>query len=168
MMPGARSRADAATGVWPAFLGAFAVGAALSACRAPSPPQAPSEPALAVEPLPAGKIRRTLIEQRPVTGLSGWETRLYLVEYGPGAVAPVHVHPAVGVGFVLEGSFESAFEGEPVRQVHAGQGFVDSAGVAHRAFRNLSSDRTLRFVIAYTIRSGDEMFYPGPSLPSVR
>lgn len=36
-----------------------------------------------------GTEHRTLIESRPATGLPGWETRLYLIEYGPGAAAPV-------------------------------------------------------------------------------
>jgi quercetin dioxygenase-like cupin family protein len=104
-----------------------------------------------------------LIDKRPATDLPGWETRLYLIEYEPRAVAPLHVHPAVGVGLVLDGSFESAFGDEPVVQVHAGQGFVDPAGVPHRLFRNLSSDHQLRFVIAYTIKTGEEIFYPGAS-----
>jgi mannose-6-phosphate isomerase-like protein (cupin superfamily) len=99
-----------------------------------------------------------------VIDLPGWETRLYLIEYGPGAVAPLHVHPAVGVGLVLDGTFESAFGDDQAVQVHAGQGFVDPAGVPHRVFRNFGSDHGLRFVIAYTIRTGEEIFYPGASL----
>jgi quercetin dioxygenase-like cupin family protein len=98
--------------------------------------------------------------------MPGWETRLYLVEYGPGAVAPLHVHPAVGVGLVLDGGFESAFGDDPVVQVRAGQGFVDPAGVPHRVFRNASCDHELRFVIAYTIRTGAEIFYAGTALPA--
>ena len=76
-------------------------------------------------------------------------------------MAPLHVHPVVGVGLVLDGGFESAFGGAPVVQIRAGQGFVDPAGVPHRIFRNASSDQELRFVIAYTIRTGAEIFYRG-------
>jgi quercetin dioxygenase-like cupin family protein len=136
----------------------------LSACHAATPPASANASTPAVEAVALGKIRRTLINKRPVIDLPGWETRLYLVEYGPGAVAPLHVHPAAGVGLVLDGTFESAFGDDPAVQVHAGQGFVDSAGVPHRVFRNLSSDHELRFVIAYTIKTGEEMFYPGASL----
>jgi quercetin dioxygenase-like cupin family protein len=113
----------------------------------------------------AGKIRRTLIQKAAAPGLPGWETRLYLVEYGPGAVAPPHIHPAVGIGMVLDGNFESAFGDEPVTQIHAGQSFVDPAGVPHRLFRNPSPEHELRFIIAYTIRSADEQFYSGVALP---
>jgi len=117
-------------------------------------------------PLAAGQIRRTLIESRPATGLDGWETRLYLIEYGPGAVAPLHVHPAVGVGRVLEGMFESAFGDEPVVRVRAGEGFVDPAAVPHRVFRNVDAAHPLRFVVAYTIRAKEQIVYPGPKLPA--
>jgi len=115
--------------------------------------------------LAPGAIKRTLLEKHPLATLPGWETRLYLVEYGPAAVASLHVHPAVGIGYVLEGSFESAFGDEPPLQVHEGQAFADSAETPHRLFRNLSAEQPLRFVIAYTIRSDQEMFYPGATLP---
>ena len=89
-----------------------------------------------------------------------------LNEYGAGAVAPVHIHPALGIGFVLEGSFESAFGDEPVMLVQSGQAFTDPAGITHRLFRNPSPDRPLRFVIAYTIRAEEPQFYAGPVLPA--
>jgi quercetin dioxygenase-like cupin family protein len=111
---------------------------------------------VATEARPAtGGIRRTLIGRQPAHE-PGWETRLYLIEYPPGAAAPAHVHPAVGVGWVVDGEFESAFGDEPVVRVRAGHGFVDQADVAHRVFRNPSADSELRFVIAYTIRQGEE------------
>jgi quercetin dioxygenase-like cupin family protein len=139
--------------------------ACLSACRSAKGPESAVSVAPKREAVAATKIRRTLLESRSAVGLPGWETRLYLVEYGPGAVATLHIHPAVGIGFVLEGSFESAFGNDPPVTVHAGEGFVDSAGTPHRLFRNLSANSELRFVIAYTIRAGEEMFYPGADLP---
>jgi mannose-6-phosphate isomerase-like protein (cupin superfamily) len=76
------------------------------------------------------------------------------------------VHPAVGIGFVLEGRFESAFGDEPITPVRAGQGFVDQAGVTHRVFRNPSADHELRFVVAYTLQVGDEPLRLGPATAS--
>lgn len=60
----------------------------------------------------------------------------------------------------------SAFGDKQMEEVHAGQGFVDEAGVPHRIFRNMSTDRPLRFVIAYTIRPDQQIFYLGEALPS--
>jgi len=113
-----------------------------------------------------GEIRRTLLGSQPATRLPGWETRLYLIEYGAGASAPLHVHPVVGVGQVLEGSFISAFGSDRETEVRAGQGFVDPPGVAHRVFRNASAEHPLRFLIAYTIQPEQPIFYPGATLPA--
>ncbi len=111
----------------------------------------------------AGGIKRTLIGRKPAADLPGWETRLYLIEYPPGATAPVHTHPAIGVGFVIDGRFESAFGDEPVVEVQSGQGFVDQAEVPHRVFRNPSLDHGLRFVVAYTLRAGEEPLHVVPA-----
>ena len=104
-------------------------------------------------------IRRTLVGRQPAHE-PGWETRLYLVEYPPGATATAHVHPAIGVGWGVDGEFESAFGNDPVVTVRAGQGFYDLADTVHRVFRNSSPEHPLRFVIAYTIRVGDEQLRP--------
>lgn len=143
----------------------LATGACLAACQ--------HQPARGADGLDwersqlrQGEIRRTLVASQPATDLPGWETRLYLIEYGPGAAAPLHVHPVVGVGQVLEGAFVSAFGNERETEVHAGQGFVDPPGVAHRVFRNVSADHALRFLIAYTIQPERPIFYPGGALPT--
>ncbi len=152
------------------------VGAAMLVALAACHEVRPREPVSASGPGTGADvrgIRRTLIDRRPATDLPGWETRLYLIEYPPGTAAPVHIHPAVGVGYVLEGRFESAFGAEPVVEVRAGQGFVDQAGVTHRVFRNASPDHALRFVVAYTLRAGEEPLHlvdgpgaaPSPSAP---
>jgi quercetin dioxygenase-like cupin family protein len=60
----------------------------------------------------------------PVEGL---QTRLYLVEYAPGADSSGHHHPAVDVGYVLCGTILSAFGDENVIAIHEGEGFVDAA-----------------------------------------
>ena len=126
----------------------------LVACRAAAPAEATingvARPAL------VNGVRRTLLERRPVANLPGWETRSYLVEYPPGAAAPLHVHPTDGVGFVLDGRFESAFGSEPVTEVRAGRSFVERADAPHRIFRNPSADQPLRFLVAFTLRTQDE------------
>ena len=119
----------------------------------------PSGPATIASAVSSSGIRRTIIGRAPAHE-AGWETRLYLIEYPPGAAAPPHVHPVVGVGWIIEGEFESAFGDDGVTSVKAGQSFTDPAGVPHRVFRNTSTEHPLRFVIAYTIRTGEENFHP--------
>jgi quercetin dioxygenase-like cupin family protein len=148
-------------------LGGLALCASMALPACVSKPATEPSPSVLAEPeLTRGEIKRTLVGSQPATGLSGWETRLYLIEYGPGAEAPLHLHPVVGVGRVLEGSFASAFGDEPVTEVRQGEGFTDPAGVPHRVFRNTSNEHTLRFVIAYTIQPGQPIFYPGSTLPA--
>src|SRR5689334_13512140 len=77
-------------------------------------------------------VSRRLLARAEVPSLPGWETRIYLIEYASGASAPRHIHPEVGIGYVLSGRFESAFEGESPSVVEEGQSFVDKANVEHR------------------------------------
>jgi quercetin dioxygenase-like cupin family protein len=103
----------------------------------------------------ATPIRRTLLCSAPVEGLAGWETRLYLIEYSPGADGSGHHHPVVGLGYMLSGTIVSAFaEDEPIA-IEKGQSFVDAAHLIHRVSRNASATEPVRFVIAYTVREGE-------------
>jgi quercetin dioxygenase-like cupin family protein len=102
----------------------------------------------------SAEIKRTLLQTSPVTGLEGWETRLFLIEYPPGADGSGHSHPVEGLGYVLEGSVVSAFdEGEPETFV-AGQSFIDAA-CFHRVSRNGSNTDWLRFLISYAVKIGE-------------
>ncbi|HET6336206.1 MAG TPA: cupin domain-containing protein [Polyangiales bacterium] len=105
----------------------------------------------------ASEIRRELLVSKDLPELPGWESRLYLVEFPAGAQSLVHEHPVAGVGYVLDGSFESAFGDAPATVVHAGHGFVDLPHEPHH-FRNPDPSLPLRFVIAGTFRKGDPLF----------
>jgi len=106
-------------------------------------------------------VKRELLVQRDLPDLPGWESRLYLIEFPPGAESPLHEHPVLGVGYVLEGSFESAFGDAPPTVTRAGQSFVDVPHVPHR-FRNLDPARRLAFVLAGTFPKGEPLFRPVP------
>lgn len=102
----------------------------------------------------ARPIERTLLAHYDLPQLPGWELRLYLIVYAPGVVAPRHYHPVPGLGYVVRGSFESAFEGEAQVLVRAGQSFKDLAAIPHVTFRNADSSKPLEFVIAYVVPRG--------------
>ena len=107
-------------------------------------------------------IKRTLLCATPVEALPGWETRLYLIEYGPGADGSGHFHPVAGIGYMLSGTIVSAFGNESATAIHEGESFVDAAHKSHTVSRNASDTEPLRFVIAYTVRQGE----PVTVLPS--
>jgi quercetin dioxygenase-like cupin family protein len=100
-------------------------------------------------------IRRNLLCAAPVEGLPGWETRLYLIEYAPGADGSGHFHPVVGAGYMLSGTILSAFGSESPIAIHAGESFVDKAHEVHAISKNASKTEPLRFVIAYTVKVGE-------------
>jgi quercetin dioxygenase-like cupin family protein len=129
---------------------ALSLAATTWGCTAGAPPitHAPRTTAAPVA------ISRTLLLRRDLPNLPGWETRLYLIEYPPGAAAPVHRHPVEGLGYVVSGRFESAFEGEHPMLVKAGESFVERAHVAHTLFRNPDPLRPLTFVIAFVAARG--------------
>lgn len=108
----------------------------------------------AQEPKTAQGISRTLLDQSDLQDLPGWETRMYLIEYAPGVAAPPHHHPAPGVGYVVSGSFESAFAGGEAIEVREGQSFRDLPNVSHVMFKNTSATKPLKFVISYVVRKG--------------
>ena len=97
------------------------------------------------------EITRELLQTAPVEGIPGWETRLFLITYPAGADGSGHSHPVPGIGYVLEGTMVSAFDGDAEEVILAGQGFQDKASV-HRVSRNSSATQPMRFVIAYTVK----------------
>jgi len=99
-------------------------------------------------------IRRTLLSHCDLPDMPGWELRMYLIEYAPGAAAPRHRHPVEGLGYVISGSFESAFEKEAPVVVREGQSFLDRRSTPHVLFRNTDSSNALKFVIAYVVPHG--------------
>lgn len=98
-------------------------------------------------------IHRTLLCSAPVEGLPGWETRLYMIEYSPGADGSGHHHPVVGVGYMLSGTILSAFADDEVIPIKEGQSFVDAVHLVHTVSRNASATEPVRFVIAYTVKN---------------
>ena len=101
------------------------------------------------------EIVRELLQTVAVKGMPGWETRLFLITYPAGANGSGHSHPVPGVGYVLEGTMVSAFDDDDADEIIlAGQGFQDKAGF-HRVSRNGSATEPMRFVIAYTVKTGE-------------
>ena len=102
----------------------------------------------------SAEVTRVLLQTSTVEGMPGWEMRLFLITYPPGADASNHSHPVAGIGLVLEGVMISAFDNDPEETITAAQSFRDRASF-HRVSRNGSLTEPMRFLIAYTARSGE-------------
>lgn len=98
-------------------------------------------------------VTRTELEHSDIPG-TNLETRLYLIVYLPGTVAPVHHHPVEGIGYIVEGTARSAFGSDAPVILVAGQGFHDKANITHTIFENMDTHKPLKFIVAYTVQKG--------------
>jgi quercetin dioxygenase-like cupin family protein len=101
----------------------------------------------------SSEVTRELLECSQVRDMPGWETRLFLITYPPGADGSGHSHPVVGLGYVLQGTMVTAFDDESEEIITAGRSFQDKASF-HRVSKNGSQTEPMRFLIAYTVRTG--------------
>jgi quercetin dioxygenase-like cupin family protein len=102
----------------------------------------------------SSEVTRDLLECSSIEGMPGWESRLFLITYPPGADASNHSHPVVGIGYVLQGTMVTAFDDEAEMIFTAGQSFQDKA-TFHRVSRNGSQTEPMKFLIAYTVRKDE-------------
>lgn len=114
-----------------------------------------TEPEASTPPLT--EVKRTLLVRRELADFPGLESRLYLIEFPPAAKSKDHLHTAQGIGYVIEGSFESAFGDGPITLKRAGDAFIDTPGLPHH-FWNPDSTRPLRFVVAGTYHTDEQLF----------
>ena len=100
-------------------------------------------------------IKRTVLQAVPIPQLPGWESRLLLLEYPPGVAAPLHTHPVLATGYVIEGDVVSQWEGEEVERYTSGDTFVDHGERLHLRSENASQHKPLKFLLSYVIRTGE-------------
>lgn len=108
---------------------------------------------MAAETKKTASVDRRMIQQSDVAGTDE-ELVLMLVTFPPGAESPPHLHPVVGLNYVIEGSVDSQYEGKPLEHFKAGDSYKDLAGPKHLIFRNPSTTLALKFLIAYKIKKG--------------
>ena len=102
---------------------------------------------------PIAQVNRVEIQRSDVPGTE-LETRLYLITYPPGTAAPLHHHPVDGLGYILEGTARSAYGSDVPVTLVAGQSFHDLPTVPHTVFVNADANKTLKFLVAYTVKKG--------------
>ena len=104
-------------------------------------------------------ITRKVVERHEIPGTTD-ELEMIVIEYQPGASAPPHLHPVVGLNYILEGTAESQYEGEPLKIFHAGDSYQDYANKKHLIFRNASKTEPLRFLVTCDIPKGHSFVTP--------
>lgn len=85
---------------------------------------------------------------------------MFLLTLPPAGAAPIHKHPSIGIGYVLDGVYESQYEGEPLKRFAAGEAIYDLQDTPHFIARNATSSEPLRVVMTFVVRKGQPTILP--------
>ena len=90
------------------------------------------------------------------------DVRVVLVRFAPGEVSNAHRHTMATIGYVLEGSIESTFEG--VKHIYnKGEVFWEEPGKLHNQTRNLSKTKDAVLVAFFVGATGSPVLIPEKS-----
>jgi len=85
---------------------------------------------------------------QPLSDVSGREVRMSILDRDPGSSSSRHRHPGHHTfGYVLEGTYEFAINGEPSRMLKAGDTFYEPPTAIHTTSRNPSADTRAKILI---------------------
>jgi len=94
----------------------------------------------------AGGVQQIL--SQPLADLPGREVRVLLIERPPGGGSPPHRHPGHHTfGYVIEGNYEFAIDGQPPRLLKTGDTFYEPPTAIHSTSRNPSTDHVLKMIV---------------------
>jgi len=96
---------------------------------------------------PAAPVTGQILAQ-PLADLPGREVRISLLDREPGASSARHRHPGHHTfGYVIEGTYEFAINGEPSRTLKAGDTFYEPPTAVHSTSRNPSTDKRAKILV---------------------
>ena len=104
-------------------------------------------------------IKRTILLRTDEPGNQTHEAVMGVAEIAPGAMAGKHRHPGIEIGYILEGSVTLEHEGEPAKQLKAGDAFKNEPGV-HNA-RNTATV-PVKILAIYLVEKGKPIAEPVP------
>ena len=95
-----------------------------------------------------GDYVQVLSQRDIIEKLDGKKAKATMVEVtlAPGQVEAAHRHPGPAFGYVLEGEYEWAIDGNPARTLKAGDTFYEPTGCLHGVGRNPSKKNKARFI----------------------
>jgi quercetin dioxygenase-like cupin family protein len=104
-------------------------------------------------------IQRTVVHTADVS-VPGREAIVARVEIAPGGRAGRHTHPGDEISYIMEGEGELSIDGQPVRKVKAGDGFVVAAGLKHDMHN--TGTQPLKLAGVYVVDKGKPLATPAP------
>jgi quercetin dioxygenase-like cupin family protein len=103
-------------------------------------------------------VQRTVVERHDVP--AGKEAIVARVEFAPGASVGRHTHFGEEISYVIEGEGDLIIQGQPVRHVKAGDGFVVPAGAIHDAHN--TGAQPMKLAVVYYVDKGKPLATPAP------
>ena len=101
---------------------------------------------LAREPVPQGAVTAEELIAEALAGDPGKEVNAQVYTFPPGTVLPWHIHPdAHEIAYILEGSFTFQREGEPPKEIAAGEADYVAPNVVHRGMNK--TDKPVRLFV---------------------
>ena len=97
----------------------------------------------------------------PPVNLDGWQMTATEVSYGPGEASNRHRHPGFVCGYVLEGQYRFAVDGQSETVLSAGQMFFENPGDVHAVSGNASKSQPARILAIVFTKKGDPVTIPG-------
>jgi quercetin dioxygenase-like cupin family protein len=104
-------------------------------------------------------ITRTVVQRQDIS-YPGREAVVARVEIVPGGYAGRHSHPGEEISYVTEGELELLIDGQPPRNIKAGESFIIPGGSVHNGHNKGSVP--VKFVGVYLIEKGNPLTNPAP------
>jgi quercetin dioxygenase-like cupin family protein len=112
--------------------------------------------------LAAAPVAKTLVQRdAPAVNLDGWQMTATEVSYGPGESSTRHRHPGFVCGYVLEGQYRFAVDGQQERVLQTGEMFFENPGDVHAVSGNASTTQRARILALVFTKKGDPVTIPG-------
>lgn len=110
--------------------------------------------------LAAQQARVTPLMSKDLTGISGKEGLMIVVDYAPGAMSAPHRHNAYTFVYVLEGSVVMQVKGGKQVLLGPGQTFYESPEDIHMVSRNASKTKPAKFLVFFVKDKGAPSLMP--------
>lgn len=109
----------------------------------------------------------TLVYEHALPQVPGKSVKGVLVEYGPGAANPSHVHArsALIYATVLEGAVRNQINGGPVRVFRKGENFTELPGDFHDISANASATEPATLLAVFVVDTDDKILTTPATAP---
>jgi quercetin dioxygenase-like cupin family protein len=106
----------------------------------------------------APNVKRSLLQKTEVPG-SNHEVTVALLEVAANARIGRHIHPGAVVGYLLEGTYTVAIEGQPEKTIKSGESVEIPPGAVHDEWTGATP---AKMIVVYTLEKGKPLASPAP------